>query len=66
MNWSSASGVPLAFAVIPVPSASALTLTLPIGPRRSVLTLDEDSEILTEDTFKTKLAADESVFILVS
>lgn len=62
-NWSSAFGLPLAVAGFPAKSASVLTSTLPTTPERRVLTLDDGSEFVTENTLTTKLVPDQSVYI---
>lgn len=60
-NWSSASGVRLVFARLPVKSVSSLTLTLQTVPGSSVLTIGDCSNFLSEESQTIKLVPDDSV-----
>lgn len=61
--WSIAFGIPLPLAGFTMESSSALTLSLPKAPGRSVLTLGDGSTFLTKEIPTTKLVPDETVYI---
>lgn len=63
-NQCSAFKVPHVFSRCPAESASVLTLTLSALPGRSMLTLDDGSEVEREQTPTIKLVQDKSVYFL--
>lgn len=59
---SSTSEVLLVFTKLPAESTSVLTITLPAVPGQSVLTLDDSSAVVIENTLTTKLVPEKYVY----